>query len=82
MDAKFRGMARELLGHQSKPVLVGTRSIEMTEQVSAFPHPRSASKADLDRPRAGQNAQRKAGGDFKKEADALFNPAHSARNEH
>ena len=37
MDAKFRGISRELLRLYTKqqPVLVGTRSIEMTEQVSA-----------------------------------------------
>lgn len=36
MDAKFRGIAREVLRLYTKqqPVLVGTRSIEMTERVS------------------------------------------------
>jgi preprotein translocase subunit SecA len=37
MDAKFRGIAREILRLYTKqqPVLVGTRSVDMTEQVSA-----------------------------------------------
>lgn len=37
MDAKFRGIAREILRLYTKqqPVLVGTRSVDMTEKVSA-----------------------------------------------
>jgi len=49
MDAKFRGIGRELLRLYSKqqPVLVGTRSIEMTETVSARLQPEALQKLIL-----------------------------------
>ncbi|MBS1709568.1 MAG: preprotein translocase subunit SecA [Armatimonadetes bacterium] len=49
MDAKFRGIGRELLRLYAKqqPVLVGTRSIEMTETVSARLQPEALQKLVL-----------------------------------
>ena len=74
MDAKFRGMARELLRLYTKqqPVLVGTRSIEMTEQVSAFLTQDLLQKLILTDRVLDKTLNEKASGDFKKEADALF----------
>ncbi|MBX3111293.1 MAG: preprotein translocase subunit SecA [Fimbriimonadaceae bacterium] len=49
MDAKFRGIGRELLRLYAKqqPTLVGTRSIEMTETVSARLQPEALQKLIL-----------------------------------
>jgi preprotein translocase subunit SecA len=75
MDAKFRGIAREILRLYSKqqPVLVGTRSIEMTEKVSARLTAELLQKLVLTDMILEQTLENKGvSKDAKKEAEPLF----------
>ncbi len=75
MDAKFRGIGREILRLYSKqqPVLVGTRSIEMTEQVSARLTNENLQKLMLTDMILDKITNEKSiSKDTKKEADVLF----------
>ena len=75
MDAKFRGIAREILRLYTKqqPILVGTRSIEMTEKVSARLTGELLQKLVLSDMILEQTLENKGlSKDVKKEADAIF----------
>lgn len=75
MDAKFRGLGREILRLYSKqqPVLVGTRSIEMTEKVSARLTTENLQKLILTDMLLDKITNEKSvAKEAKKEADALF----------
>ncbi|MCW5938158.1 MAG: preprotein translocase subunit SecA [Fimbriimonadaceae bacterium] len=74
MDAKMRGIAREILRLYTKqqPVLVGTRSIEMSEQTSARLTPEMLQKLVLTDILLNNILEKKVKGEAKKEADALF----------
>ncbi|MCW5936600.1 MAG: preprotein translocase subunit SecA [Fimbriimonadaceae bacterium] len=75
MDAKMRGIAREILRLYSKqqPVLVGTRSIEMSEQVSARLTADSLQRLILtDRAFDKVNNDKSTTKDQKREAEVLF----------
>lgn len=74
MDAKFRGVAREILRLNTKqqPVLVGTRSIEMTEFVSDRLKPDVLQKLVLTDYVLDKLNNEKSTGSLKKEADVLF----------
>ncbi|MCG9895989.1 MAG: hypothetical protein MH204_10995, partial [Fimbriimonadaceae bacterium] len=75
MDIKFRGIAREILRLYTKqqPVLVGTRSIEMTEQVSGRLTAEMIQKLLLsDRALDFTTNEKGVSKDAKKEAAALF----------
>jgi preprotein translocase subunit SecA len=74
MDAKMRGIAREILRLYTKqqPVLVGTRSIEMSEQTSARLTPEMLQKLLLTDILLNNILEKKVKGEAKKEADALF----------
>ncbi len=71
MDAKFRGVAREILRVHTKqqPVLVGTRSIEMTEVVSDRLTAESLQKLILTDYVLDQSESNK---NVKKESEVLF----------
>jgi len=74
MDAKFRGISREILRLFTKqqPVLVGTRSIEMSEQVSKRLTPELLQKLVLTDMVLDKVTNDKDGKHHKKEADPLF----------
>lgn len=74
MDAKFRGVAREILRLYTKqqPILVGTRSIEMTETVSERLKPETLQKLILTDYVLDKITNEKSMGSLKKEADVLF----------
>jgi preprotein translocase subunit SecA len=75
LDVKFRGIARELLRLYTKqqPVLVGTRSIEMSEKVSARLTPESLQKLLLtDRLFEKMENEKKASKAAGEEGKALF----------
>jgi preprotein translocase subunit SecA len=74
MDAKMRGIAREILRLYTKqqPVLVGTRSIEMSEKTSARLTPEMLQKLVLTDMLLNGILEKKVKGEAKKEADALF----------
>lgn len=74
LDAKFRGIAREILRLYTKqqPVLVGTRSIEMSEQVSARLSPEYLQKLILTDMLFEKIQAKSVGKDAKKEADPLY----------
>ncbi len=73
MDAKFRGIAREILRLYAKqqPCLVGTRSIEMSEQVSARLTPEMLQKLVLT-DMLFEKLQNKGAKDVKKDSDPLY----------
>lgn len=74
MDAKFRGIGRELIRLYTKqqPVLVGTRSIEMTEKVSARMTAEMLQKLLLVDRALDKATNEKSSKSFAKEADVLF----------
>jgi preprotein translocase subunit SecA len=74
MDAKFRGIAREILRLFTKqqPVLVGTRSIEMSELVSARLTPDLLQRLLLTDMVLQKSIDKTLPKDAKKEADVLF----------
>ncbi|MBX3113569.1 MAG: preprotein translocase subunit SecA [Fimbriimonadaceae bacterium] len=74
MDAKFRGVAREILRLYTKqqPTLVGTRSIEMTETVSERLKPEALQKLILTDYVLDKVTNEKSSGSLKKESDVLF----------
>jgi preprotein translocase subunit SecA len=73
-DAKMRGIAREILRLYTKqqPVLVGTRSIEMSEQVSARLTSESLQKLLLADMVLDQVVEKKASKDAKEESKAVL----------
>ncbi|MDK3162199.1 hypothetical protein QPK87_37475 [Kamptonema cortianum] len=82
MDAKFRGVAREILRLHTKqqPVLVGTRSIEMTEVVSARLTADNLQKLILTDRILDKITNEKSAGSLKKESEALFKtPLHELK---
>ncbi|MBL8064982.1 MAG: preprotein translocase subunit SecA, partial [Chthonomonadaceae bacterium] len=74
LDAKFRGIAREILRLWTKqqPVLVGTRSIEMSEQVSERLTPELLQKLILTDMLFDGIQNKKVNKEAKKESDSLF----------
>ncbi|QYK52563.1 MAG: preprotein translocase subunit SecA [Fimbriimonadaceae bacterium] len=74
MDAKFRGVAREILRLYTKqqPTLVGTRSIEMTETVSERLKPEALQKLILTDYVLDKVTNEKSSGSLKKESEVLF----------
>ncbi len=75
MDAKMRGIAREILRLYTKqqPVLVGTRSIEMSEQVSSRLTPDMLQKLILtDMLFDKVNNEKGIGKEVKREAEPIF----------
>lgn len=78
MDAKFRGIGREILRLYAKqqPCLVGTRSIEMTEKVSTRLSPESLQKLILSELLVDKFTNDKSfPKDAKKDAEATFRTA-------
>jgi preprotein translocase subunit SecA len=73
-DAKMRGIAREILKLYAKqqPALVGTRSIEMSEQVSARLTPEALQKLILADMVLDQVMEKKASKEAKEEAKAVL----------
>lgn len=86
MDAKFRGLGREILRLYSKqqPTLVGTRSIEMTELVSSRLTAENLQKLILTDMLLDKITNEKSvGKDVKKESDVLFStPIEELKNSH
>ncbi|MBS1724030.1 MAG: SEC-C domain-containing protein [Armatimonadetes bacterium] len=74
MDAKFRGIGREILRLYTKqqPVLVGTRSIEMSEQVSARLTADMLQRLILTDLLFDSIQNKKVGKEVKRESDPLF----------
>ncbi len=74
MDAKFRGIAREILRLYTKqqPVLVGTRSIEMSEQVSARLTADMLQRLILTDMLFDKIQSKQAGKDAKKESEPIY----------